>query len=196
MNFSVSGTATQDQDYLINTVSPVIIPAGQNSVDILITPIDDQVSGEGEEMAIFNILEGEGYEIVGADASVVISDNDEPLGLRFSALNSGDVFQEGDAVNMEVQLFGTLTDADEIQFLIKQDGGDFAKVHTESTNGSETYNYNYLANEPGTFVLKAIAQKSGVFVAEVLVDQIVVQETLKMEYKTLKEVPILVLVIK
>ena len=45
VNFSMSGTATQEQDYNINTGSPMVIPAGQNSIDVLLTPIDDQVSG-------------------------------------------------------------------------------------------------------------------------------------------------------
>ena len=187
VNFSVSGTATQDQDYLINTVSPVIIPAGQNSVDILITPVDDQVSGEGEEIAIFNILEGEGYEIVGADASVVISDNDEPLSIYFSALNSGDVFQEGDAVNMGIQLSGTLTDADEIVFLARKGEGDFSVLHTISANGSESYDYSYIANEPSTYTVKVVAYKKGVFVYDVFVDNIIVIDPLKMQYTFLKD---------
>ena len=187
VNFSLKGTATQDQDYLINSVSPIIVPAGQNSIDVLLTPIDDQVSGEEEETAILNLLDGNGYNVVVSESGIIISDNDEPLSISFSALNSGDVFQEGDVVTMGVQLSGTLTDADEIQFLVKKDGGDFTKVHAESTNGFQTYNYNYLANEPGKYVFKVIAQKSGVFVEEVLVDQIVVQETLNMEYTSLKE---------
>lgn len=187
INFTLSGTATQDLDYEINMTSPLIIPVGQNSVDVLLTPVDDVVSGEEEETAVLKLLEGNGYNVVVSEASIIISDNDEPISIGFSALNSGDVFQEGDFVNMGVQLSGTLTDADEIQFLIRKDGGEFTKVHTESINDSETYNYNYLANESGAFDFKVIAKKNGVFVAEVLVDQIVVQETLKMEYTSLKE---------
>ena len=187
VNFSLGGSATQEQDYNINTGSPMVIPAGQNSIDVLLTPIDDQVSGEEEETVELKLLHGEGYTITTAEASIIISDNDEPLSMHFSSLNSGSTFKEGDHINMSVDLMGTLTDADELKFLVKKGDGEFSVVHTVNTNNAGYYTHNYLVNEPGTFTLKVIAQKNGSFITEATANQIVVQETFKMRFKTLKE---------
>ncbi|MBI35579.1 MAG: hypothetical protein CMP67_09505 [Flavobacteriales bacterium] len=187
VNFSLIGTATQDQDYTINTLAPLVIPAGQNSIDVLITPIDDQISGEEEETVKFKLLEGEGYTVINAEATIIILDNDEPLSMLFSALNPGSTFKEGDGINVSVDLLGTLTDADELKFLVKKDDEEFLVVHTVNTNDAEHYTYNYTVNEPGIFTFKVIAQKNGTFVTETIADQIFVQETLKMSFITLKD---------
>ena len=54
--FTVSGTATQGsgKDYTIQA-SPVIIPAGSTSADIVITVIDDTIPGEDNETVIITL---------------------------------------------------------------------------------------------------------------------------------------------
>jgi hypothetical protein len=54
--FTVSGTATQGagKDYTI-TASPVTIPAGSLSVDLVITVLDDTIPGEGDETVIITL---------------------------------------------------------------------------------------------------------------------------------------------
>ena len=186
VNFSVSGTAIQEYDYVINTVSPVIIPAGQNSVDILLTPIDDIVSGEEEETVELNILLGNGYHIVDTAASATIKDNDEPLSMLFSALNSGEI-EVGDVVNLSVELLGTLTDADELQFLAKKEGAEFSNLQTVSIGDLSTYIYNWHPTEAGTYSLRVTANKNGNYVTHVVVENVVVKEPLNMAYTFLKE---------
>lgn len=68
-------------DYALSTSSPVTIPAGQSSVAILVTPIDDTVFGESSETVTLTITAGTGYDETGAPATATIEDNDnhEPV---------------------------------------------------------------------------------------------------------------------
>ena len=74
--FSMSGTATQASDYTLSHTSPVTIPAGQSSVTLTLTPMDDSVFGEEIESAILTITEDAAYPIGIASATITIADND------------------------------------------------------------------------------------------------------------------------
>ena len=74
--FSMSGTATPGSDYTLSHTSPVTIPAGQNSVILTLTPVDDAVFGEEIESAILTITEDAAYPIGIASATISIADND------------------------------------------------------------------------------------------------------------------------
>jgi RHS repeat-associated protein len=75
VNFTVSGTATRNLDYIVGN-SPIVIPANFTSSMLLFTPIDDSTS-ENDEVATVSIALGTGY-IAGtpASANVLIQDND------------------------------------------------------------------------------------------------------------------------
>ncbi|MDB5387845.1 MAG: putative peptidase [Planctomycetaceae bacterium] len=49
VNFSLSGTATNGTDYSQLPTGSVVIPGGQSSVSLVVTPIWDQVQNEGDE---------------------------------------------------------------------------------------------------------------------------------------------------
>ncbi len=74
--FSIGGTATPTSDYTLSRSSPVTIPAGQSSVTVTLTPIDDTVFGEREETVILTITENDAYPIGLSSASITIVDND------------------------------------------------------------------------------------------------------------------------
>ena len=74
--FSLSGTATPGSDYTLSHTSPVTIPAGQGSVTLTLTPVDDSVFGEGTESAVLTITADAAYPIGTAAATITISDND------------------------------------------------------------------------------------------------------------------------
>lgn len=84
VNFSMTGTATVATDYGITAGgSPVTtsaqIQAGQQSLNITLTPVDD-LSGEGNETAIFTVTSGNGYSVgTPSSAEVTIADNDAIL---------------------------------------------------------------------------------------------------------------------
>jgi phosphodiesterase/alkaline phosphatase D-like protein/arylsulfatase A-like enzyme len=75
-NYTVSGTTTNGVDYTSLT-GTATIAAGQSSVTIAVTPIDDQL-GEGTETAILTLASGSGYNTNATKSSATISiiDND------------------------------------------------------------------------------------------------------------------------
>ena len=79
VSYSVSGTATPGSDYVPLSGSAVIL-TGQVSAQIVVTPIDDAVVGEGDESVIATLTADPAY-IVGAQnsATVTIVDNDVVL---------------------------------------------------------------------------------------------------------------------
>jgi hypothetical protein len=78
VNYTLSGTASNGFDYA--TLSgTAIIPAGADSVDVVVTPIDDSVA-ELTETVILTLATSEEYSIFpSASATVVITDNETPL---------------------------------------------------------------------------------------------------------------------
>jgi Trypsin len=76
LGLSIGGSATNGVDYAA-VGSSVTIPAGQNSVTLPVSPIDDS-HVEGSESATFTILGGAGYSVTSgqSSATVQIADND------------------------------------------------------------------------------------------------------------------------
>jgi hypothetical protein len=76
VNFQVSGTASSPSDYVPIGTS-VLIPAGQNYQDVLVTPIDDNTP-EPMETVVVTITSAPGATIGTANsATVFIADNDQ-----------------------------------------------------------------------------------------------------------------------
>lgn len=76
VSYQVSGTATSGVDYEALS-GTVVIPAGETSAEIIVTPlVDSSVSGdEGTESILVTLTDGEGYESGGASAEASILDN-------------------------------------------------------------------------------------------------------------------------
>ena len=187
VNFSLNGMALRELDYSLNVSSPVTIPSGQNSVEIILTPIDDNVSGEGNELAFINLLEGSGYNMSNTDAFISISDNDEPLSLIFSSLSSDGEYNVDEEVKMDINLLGTLTDAEELKFLVKKEDSDFSVVYTTNINELNNHLYNWIPSETGVYSLMVLALKNGNNVTDIVVDNIVIRKPLNMQYIFLED---------
>jgi uncharacterized repeat protein (TIGR02543 family) len=76
VNFSLSGTATATNDYTISHTGSVTFAAGQTSVVVTLTPVDDAVYDELAETAVLTLESGSGYEIGTAAGTITIADND------------------------------------------------------------------------------------------------------------------------
>ncbi len=73
--YSVGGTATNGSDYNSLTGS-VLIPAGQTSAAISVTPVNDGNAVEGNETIRLTLVDGGGYDLESIpDATVTIADN-------------------------------------------------------------------------------------------------------------------------
>ncbi len=77
VNYQVAGTATSGTDYTALT-GTATFAAGQNTVDITVIPIDDNVV-ETAETVIFNLQSGNNYSLNAQNTAVVtIADNEVP----------------------------------------------------------------------------------------------------------------------
>ena len=75
VNYTVSGTATSGSDYFALSGSAVIL-AGQSSAQIVVTPVDDGVVGEGNETVVVTLTSNSGYTVgAPSSATVTIIDN-------------------------------------------------------------------------------------------------------------------------
>jgi len=75
VNYNVSGTASAG-DYSETLSGSVVIPDGQASVGVTITPVDDS-EVEGDETVVLTLGAGSGYTVGAADSdTVTIADND------------------------------------------------------------------------------------------------------------------------
>lgn len=74
VSYAISGSASNGTDYTA-IAETVTIPAGESSVNVTITPIDD-VLIEGSETVSLNLVSTPGYTIETAAATVTITDND------------------------------------------------------------------------------------------------------------------------
>ncbi len=84
INYSISGTATNGTDY--NVLSgTVTIPTGQQSQQIIITPVDD-TEVETSETVTLTLQEGAGYNIIAplAATATIFSEDDFPPGTNLA----------------------------------------------------------------------------------------------------------------
>lgn len=84
VSYTVGGTAGA-ADYTPTLAGQIDIPAGQNSVDIVITPIDD-TDVENSETVVLTISAGAGYDLGSPiSATITITDNDSAPPVACSA---------------------------------------------------------------------------------------------------------------
>ncbi len=91
VNFAISGNATQDSDYTLSVPSPINFAAGETSKVVTLTPIDDEVESEGNEIATLTLNSGTGYVINTASDDISIYD-DESVHLNVLVLGSSRSF--------------------------------------------------------------------------------------------------------
>ena len=76
INYSIGGSASNGNDY--NALDgDITIPAGSSSVDVVVTPKDDQ-SVEHTEIVTLTLQPISGHNLGNASATVTIADNDSP----------------------------------------------------------------------------------------------------------------------
>jgi hypothetical protein len=156
VSYEFDGTATHGEDYTVTgkdsvtgqqitllQTGTVTFPAGQNSVELKLTPIDD-AEDEGPETATLTLLTGSAYQVSTPTADVQIVDN--------SALSiSGRVWFDG---NDDGQ---ATTDEHGLRLKVDliQDGDLLAEV-TSEPNGS----YKFPGILTGTYAVQVVTPES------------------------------------
>ena len=121
VNYTLSGTATVGSDYTLNASSPITFAAGETSKVVTLTPVDDTVGGEGDEIATLALTEGSGYAINTASGSISIYD-DEGFGLNVLVIGSTHSFSEdGESSAVKEAAFNPTTIATNLKNLLLAD---------------------------------------------------------------------------
>ena len=117
-----------------------------------------------------------GSYVTNVSTNITVKSNSFPLSLNFKSLNSGNTYKVGDAVNMDVQLVGDLSDADQIQYLTKKDDGEFIVRKTQNLTGSSAYNFSWNFTESGNYSVRITALKNAKYSTHVVVNDINVEK--------------------
>lgn len=110
----------------------------------------------------------------------------DPLSLSFTSLLSGSTYQITDEVPMHVDLTGNLSQANEIQFLVRKDGEDFKVIKTTTLSEATHYLNHWLPETAGTYSFRVTALNNGNYVTHVVVGSVVVQDPLVINYTLLQ----------
>ncbi|MEZ0607220.1 cellulose binding domain-containing protein [Fibrella sp. WM1] len=75
VNYTIGGTATNGTDYTPALSGVVVIPAGQSSVSLTLTPVDDAII-DANETIILTVAANAAYSISSASATAIIADDE------------------------------------------------------------------------------------------------------------------------
>lgn len=148
VNYTLSGTATAGSDYNVSPASPVSFAAGETSKVITLTPIDDTVGAEGDEVATLTLGSGTGYAISGGPANIGIYD-DEGFDINILVIGSTHSFSEGgendvvhqkpfNPTNIAVHLREILAQDTALNQTVKVEFEDIYKFKTNTVRTSST----------------------------------------------------------
>ena len=126
-------------------------------------------------------LKAEGYKngklVTSVQVNAAVNIDLGPLNLNFVSLKGGDVFNVGETVSMDVNVLGSLANADELQFLVKKDDGDFVTKKILNINNESSHNYSYSPIEAGTYAFRITALKNDKYVTHVIAGGVSVNKT-------------------
>ncbi|MFC7523503.1 Calx-beta domain-containing protein [Parapedobacter sp. GCM10030251] len=124
VNYSVTGTAIGGQDY-IQLPGVAVIPAGDNSVDIPLTVVDDQVI-ESTETVIVGVTDGSSASFTfagGSSATLDIADDDNiPANLELSIAGTTDGAEPGTDGAFTISLPAGVTVSEDVTVTYTVDG--------------------------------------------------------------------------
>ncbi len=115
LNFQLGGSATVQQDYTVDQTASITIPANASFVELLITPVADNVDGEGDETVNVTLLADNAYSIGTANsANAVIADYVKPPTLVSISASDSSASEKGQltgafTVTRSGDLSGSLT---------------------------------------------------------------------------------------
>jgi hypothetical protein len=148
ISYALSGTATQNNDYTIGTVT---LPAYRNSVQVPVTVINN-TAVEPTETVIFTIqngsTDGNGFAYVPSPVNptdtMSIMDDDAPLPLRLLSF-------EGYQLNRNIQLQWETADeqnTDHFEVLHSKDGSKFVSIGKVPALGWGNNQYTFTDKQP------------------------------------------------
>ncbi len=102
LNYTLSGTATENTDYRIAGSGTLSVPAGLTSVNVPVEITDDNI-GESDETIILTLTSGRGYTVeIPNEYTLTITDNETPQVNFVSA--AGSMGEDAGTHNVEVAI--------------------------------------------------------------------------------------------
>ena len=178
VSFNLAGTATRGDDYILRvngttvTANTVTIPAGNDTVQVEIVAVDDNVA-EVAETIIFNIVSGPSYVAFSPTGGTIgLSDNEQPS-VDISAVVFPFMFEgnTNDLIRVTLQRRGDLNagpfDVNVAYAGTATAGSDFTPAATATFNPGDLtvsvdiHPLNDTATEPRETVIVSVATGSG-----------------------------------
>ena len=136
-----SGTASKGTDYTLapdlvsaSSLYTATIPAGQATLDLVVTPVDD-ATAEGLESIRLELLPGTGYVVSGSGTvTMILQDNDSALPVVSLRPVDTDATEAGDPANFLISRTGATTSSLTVQFAASgtaTNGTDYANIGTQ-----------------------------------------------------------------
>ncbi len=110
-----------------------------------------------------------------------------PLSMNFASVKSGDTYEVSTQIPVNIVLNGDLSDADEVQFLVREGNDEWKVEHTVIVNEKSDYAFNWTPSEAGTYSLRVTANKNGNYVTHSVIGGIEVESNLDLEYAFLED---------
>ncbi len=118
------------------TYYTAVIPAGQASLDIVVTAVDD-TQQEGPETVILELAARPDYVIAGSEsATLTIADNDTTLPLVTLRALDGDASETGDTASFSVSRTGSTSAPLTVNYTVSgtaSAGSDYSSIGTQTT---------------------------------------------------------------
>jgi hypothetical protein len=135
VSYTLSGTATPQQDYTALPASPVTIPAGSGSVAVTISPLSDLVN-EPTERATLDLQAAEHYVLGSARSGSINIGNVAPVTVSIQAVDAQAHEGPADTALLVVSRSGDASAAMTVQLGISgsaQPDRDYARIPSEVT---------------------------------------------------------------
>jgi predicted extracellular nuclease len=121
VSYTIGGTATNGTDYTPNLTGTAVIAAGETSVDITITPVDDALV-DGSETVVLTLVDGADYGLgTSPSATVTIGDNDVNLTRIYTIQGAA---HRSPLVGQTVTTVGIVTAVDSNGYYLQDATGD------------------------------------------------------------------------
>ena len=118
---------------------------------------------------------------------IIVEEPIIPLSMSFTSIKSGDTYKASTQIPVNIKLSGDLSDADEVQFLVREENDNWSVKHTATVNGTSDYSYNWIPSESGTYSLRVTAKKNGSYVTHTVIGGVEIESNLNLEYTLLED---------
>jgi hypothetical protein len=148
---------------------------------------DWTASEAGEYSFRINALKNNQYVTHILIGEITVEEVLPPLSMNFTSVKSGDIYETSNQIPVDIELSGDLSDADEVQFLVREGSDEWTVKHTVSINETTDHTYNWTPEEAGTYSLRVTAMKNGSYITHTVIGGVEIESNLDLEFTALED---------